>query len=103
MGSSGYSHDVLNVENVKLFVGNGANDFISWHTKQDHAKIGVSVEEVRVGWYPGWRKKHFVCIGDMNRMYSQRKRGGGFMCIEDDNFWNVMNSALVLLDIVRCE
>lgn len=94
-----YSYDLLNVNKIELKIGSG-DDVISWGRTLDHAKIGCSIA-------PHWlvpNKHHYVCIGDMNRMYTQRKRGGGFMCIDDFNFWKVINRALVLNDgPPRCE
>ena len=85
---------------VRLYVGGGEDDFIEWRRQQDHAKIGCSIEGS--GGILSLRR-HFVCIGDMNRMYTQRKRGGGFMCIEDEGFWRVMNRALLKTKQPICE
>ena len=78
------------MDEVRLYV-RGGEDFIEWRRTQDHAKIGCSIEG------------SYVCIGDMNRMDSQRKRGGGFMCIEDEGFWKVMNRALLKTKQPICE
>jgi len=42
----------------------------NWKETEDHSKWGVTTET----------SKPYTCIGDINRMTSQRKRGGGAMC-----------------------
>ena len=42
-----------------------------WSETHDHTKWGISVDS------------DWVCIGDMNRMVSQRKRGGGTIAFQD--------------------
>ncbi|TKR69261.1 hypothetical protein L596_021442 [Steinernema carpocapsae] len=44
----------------------------------DHSKMAVSSS----GSHP------YTCIGDINRMHSQFKRGGGTVCLKDYNVWN---------------
>ena len=36
----------------------------------------------------------FVCIGDINRMETQFKRGGGTLCTKDNQIWTVFKSAV---------
>uniref|UniRef100_A0A914Y7J0 Deoxyribonuclease II n=1 Tax=Panagrolaimus superbus TaxID=310955 RepID=A0A914Y7J0_9BILA len=47
------------------------------HTK-DHSKLVISTNP----------NKPFICIGDINRMQSQYKRGGGAVCIELKKLWD---------------
>lgn len=51
------------------------NSNIFWNLKQDHSKWTIC------------DKKKVVCIGDLNRMTSQRNRGGNFFCWENDDMW----------------
>jgi deoxyribonuclease-2 len=46
-----------------------------WPESKDHAKWGISVE-------PEW-----VCVGDINRMISQQKRGGGAIAFQEPALW----------------
>jgi hypothetical protein len=51
-------------------IENGQN--VSWTETQDHAKWAVALD-----------KSFVICIGDINRMTSQRVRGGGAVCFSD--------------------
>lgn len=48
----------------------------TWPETHDHAKWGVTVTG-------GW-----VCVGDINRMVSQEKRGGGTIAFQNDTLWS---------------
>ncbi len=39
-----------------------------------------------------------VCFGDINRMTSQFKRGGGATCINNEKIWKQFYSAVVSSD-----
>jgi len=56
---------------------------------KDHSKIGLTTEATGVDW---------VCIGDINRMDSQAKRGGGTACLQDSTLWTAVNSAVFISD-----
>ncbi|CAG2177708.1 unnamed protein product, partial [Oppiella nova] len=43
----------------------------------------------------------FVCFGDMNRMQSQFKRGGGQTCFQSPNVWKHMNDWV--MDVEKCD
>ena len=64
---------VENVEEVKITAGSGE----SFPFTDDHAKWAISLE----------RERPFVCVGDINRMESQRKRGGGTVCLSMKPVW----------------
>jgi deoxyribonuclease-2 len=76
--SDGVEYDAINVLGMKV----GTTEFIY---TQDHAKIGVSTNS----------KHPYVCVGDINRMESQRKRGGGTVCIEQKYIWSALDKSIV--------
>ena len=43
----------------------------SWKYTLEHSKWALGLE------------RPLVCVGDLNRMDSQKRRGGGFFCLED--------------------
>ncbi len=51
----------------------------NWPETHDHAKWGVSVDS------------DWVCVGDINRMVSQEKRGGGTIALQDKNLWAALS------------
>ncbi len=78
----------MNVESVTL------DDGIAWKYTQDHGKSGCSIVS-------GTSDKPLVCVGDINRMYSQYNRGGGTCCFEHQNLWTAFSSAFV--DHDKCQ
>ncbi|KAI1285555.1 Plancitoxin-1 [Halotydeus destructor] len=81
------TYHVNNVQRVQLTL-DGVNSVVDWEYTEDHAKWAVSdTQEIP-----------FVCVGDINRMRSQFKRGGGSLCISDTNLWSVLK-----LTIMRVE
>lgn len=50
----------------------------SWPETHDHAKWGITVE------------KDWICVGDINRMISQEKRGGGTIAFQDSTLWSLL-------------
>jgi deoxyribonuclease-2 len=50
-----------------------------WPETHDHAKWGITTG---VDW---------VCVGDMNRMISQEKRGGGTIALQDKTLWSALS------------
>lgn len=71
-----YQYTVENVTNVQM-------SDKSWRETQDHSKWAVSDSSAKV-----------VCIGDLNRQYSQEKRGGGTLCYHNSDLWSAFNSAI---------
>ena len=51
--------------------------------KDDHSKWVISEDNA------------WVCGGDMNRMTSQGKRGGAFLCFQDQGLWGAMKKSVV--------
>jgi deoxyribonuclease-2 len=49
-----------------------------WSETKDHAKWGIGVEA------------DWVCVGDINRMVSQEKRGGGAIAFQDPGLWTAL-------------
>jgi len=50
---------------------------------QDHSKWGVSLN-----------KGSYTCVGGINRMQSQRSRGGGTICLTDSDFWKALSGTV---------
>jgi deoxyribonuclease-2 len=57
----------------------------TWPETSDHAKWGLAVQ------------RDWICVGDINRMISQEKRGGGTVAFQDHALW----SALKQTDLVK--
>jgi deoxyribonuclease-2 len=53
-------------------------------TRHDHAKWAISLD----------KKKPYVCIGDINRMDTQRRRAGGTLCFLHQAVWKTFKSAI---------
>lgn len=51
----------------------------TWPETHDHAKWGISVDS------------DWVCVGDINRMVSQEKRGGGTIAFQDQRLWAALS------------
>jgi len=65
-------HNVANVTQVRI------DDNIGWVNHKDHSKWAVTTEN---------SSSHAVCIGDINRQNGQKVRGGGTVCLTDENLW----------------
>ncbi len=50
-----------------------------WPETKDHAKWGIGVD------------KDWVCVGDINRMISQEKRGGGAIAFQEQALWAALS------------
>lgn len=57
----------------------------TWPETHDHAKWGISVDS------------DWVCVGDINRMISQEKRGGGTIAFQDERLWAALSKTDLLV------
>ncbi|WP_426670151.1 deoxyribonuclease II family protein [Mucilaginibacter sp. McL0603] len=57
----------------------------AWPETHDHAKWGVTLHN------------RWVCVGDINRMISQRKRGGGTIAFQNNILWLALSKSGLLL------
>jgi deoxyribonuclease-2 len=57
----------------------------AWPESQDHAKWGITL------------KSDWVCVGDINRMISQRKRGGCTIAFQNETLWNALTKTSLVL------
>lgn len=58
---------------------------LAWPETHDHAKWGITL-------HSPW-----VCVGDINRMISQRKRGGGTIAFQNPTLWQSLSKSSLLL------
>jgi len=70
---------VSNIHHLKVTLPAGVHE---WKDTKDHAKWGLFLN------------KSVFCIGDMNRMDSQAKRGGSAYCREDTGLYNAFKSMI---------
>ena len=78
------------VENVDEmdFVEVEDDDFT---TTKDHAKWAISLD----------RKRPWVCVGDINRMETQRRRGGGTACFSSYKVWKTFKRSVKGIESCR--
>jgi len=57
----------------------------AWPETHDHAKWGITLH------------KPWVCVGDINRMISQRKRGGGTIAFQNQILWHGLSKSALIL------
>ncbi len=57
----------------------------AWPETHDHAKWGITLHNP------------WVCVGDINRMISQRKRGGGTIAFKNQILWQALSKSALLL------
>jgi hypothetical protein len=57
----------------------------AWPETHDHAKWGITTHS------------NWICVGDINRMISQRKRGGGTIAFQNQTLWQGLSKTDLLL------
>ncbi len=57
----------------------------AWPETSDHAKWGITLHE------------QWICIADINRMVSQRKRGGGGIAFQNTILWSALSKTSLVL------
>jgi deoxyribonuclease II len=57
----------------------------AWPEHKDHAKWAIT------------HAHNWVCVGDINRMISQQKRGGGTIALQDPNLWEALSKTDLLV------
>lgn len=57
----------------------------AWPESHDHAKWGITTDS------------DWVCVGDINRMVSQEKRGGGTIAFQDEKLWAALSKTDLLI------
>ncbi|HEX4557511.1 MAG TPA: deoxyribonuclease II family protein [Xanthobacteraceae bacterium] len=57
----------------------------AWPESKDHAKWGITLQG------------NWVCVGDINRMISQQKRGGGTIAFQNAALWQALKKTDLLL------
>lgn len=77
-GQDSHEYDARNIEYISF----PDSPAFTWHYTKDHAKWGLSTDS----------DNPLVCVGGINRMYSQRKRGGGTVCVANRGFYNAMHA-----------
>jgi len=82
-GRSTYAWDSTNLLNIDYGQG------LVFNVSQNHAKFAVNDNANGSPW---------VCFGDMNRMTSQRKRGGGAMCQQNTKLFAFMKGVITKYD-----
>jgi deoxyribonuclease-2 len=57
----------------------------AWPETQDHAKWGIT------------KAGNWVCVGDINRMVSQEKRGGGTIALQNATLWQALKKTDLMI------
>jgi len=83
-GKKTYAFDSTNIHDVNF--GSGLAFNVSWN----HAKFGIADQATA--------KAPWLCFADMNRMTSQRVRGGGALCFEHTKFYATMTKVVTQFD-----
>ncbi len=57
--------------------------YSTWHETQDHSKWAIALDA-----------SNTLCISDINRMESQRNRGGGTVCFKHSALRNILYNSI---------
>jgi len=79
---SSYAYDCINVREVQLPSGP------DYKETKDHSKWAISTSS----------SASVVCVGDINRQYSQSNRGGGTACMQNSDVWGEFKSLIASAD-----
>jgi len=80
------TYRVTDIRKVKIDVPTRSP--ISFLNLEDHSKYVISEKN----------DKPYVCVGDINRQYSQFSRGGGCICIKNLQLWEQFHSMIDTVD-----
>lgn len=78
---------VTNVDGVRFALGRG-NQSLSYSNTEDHSKWAISMESA----------KGYVCIGSLNRMKSQLRRGGETLCFRNPVIYKLLYRTVASVD-----
>jgi len=81
-----YKYDVVDVETMDALSADGATK-IEWTEGGDHSKWAVTTDS-----------SNQVCVGDINRMTTQRDRGGGAVCFQSAVMAYTLNNSVTGAD-----
>lgn len=76
--SDGFKYNVEDIQAIKT------SDGTFWNETQDHSKYALTVSS----------SSATVCVGDINRQYTQSGRGGGALCFKDKSTWTAFNTVV---------
>ena len=83
------------VENIEEIDFSKISAEVDFTTKHDHSKWAISYSA------PASRRsraiENFVCIGDINRMETQKKRGGGTVCFQNKAIDFICTNLIILI------
>jgi len=75
-----YSYNVVNIQGIQM------PDGTSWKETDDHSKWAIS------------NSGKYACVGDINRVSGQFKRGGGTVCTQNSQLWGAFSSIISSVD-----
>lgn len=81
-----YEYDVVDVNSMDAWDTDGTSK-ISWTEGSDHSKWAIETKGTSQ-----------VCVCDINRMSTQRTRGGGGVCFAHSGLWHMLNNSIVDAD-----
>ncbi|XP_053212836.1 deoxyribonuclease-2-beta-like [Panonychus citri] len=75
------TYQVVNIDEITI---NYSDKSAVWSYMEDHSKWAIS----------GQSTNPYICIGDINRMASQAKRGGGLVCMKNQRVWKALRGSI---------